>query len=51
MTLHADAINTSLPPIVVAAEQYDRLSAVAGGLEEVLPRSRISSIRNWRAPR
>ena len=37
MTLHADAINTSLPPIVVAAEQYDRLSAVAGGLEEVLP--------------
>lgn len=37
MTVHAGAIHAAMPPIMVAAEQYDQLSAVAGGLEEVLP--------------
>ena len=37
MNVHAEAIHTALPPIMVAAEQYDQLSAVAGGLENVLP--------------
>ena len=37
MTVHAEAIHAAMPPIMVAAEQYDQLSAVAGGLEDVLP--------------